>query len=119
MTGRTVVLLAHGSADPRHAAEAVDTARLQPSAVAPAAEWWGRKLGSLEEAGAGAFRLTGLPGLPPSFIRSMTEARRGNAALLAWTPGLDWSRYVDLPEYRRAACEAMIEGRNAFAGGAQ
>ena len=32
---------------------------------------------------------------------------------------LDWSRYVDLPDYRRAACEAMIEGRNAFAGGAQ
>ena len=31
---------------------------------------------------------------------------------------LNWSRYVDLPAYRRAACEAMIEGRNAFTGNA-
>ena len=103
--------------DPRHAAEAVDTARLQPSAVAPAAEWWGRKLDSLEEAGAGAFRLTGLPGLPPSFIRSMTEARRGNAALLAWTPGLDWSRYGELADCGLAAVFASTcwwDGRNPW-----
>ena len=25
-----------------------------------------------------------------------------------------WARYVDLPEYRRAACEAMLEARNVF-----
>lgn len=27
-----------------------------------------------------------------------------------------WARYVDLPEYRRTACEVMLEGRDAFGG---
>lgn len=32
---------------------------------------------------------------------------------------LNWASYIDLPTYRRDACEVMIEGHNAFAGGAK
>lgn len=54
-----------------------------------AADWWAHRLDAFARAGAGAFRLMGLPGLPPSFLPALAEARRGAAALLAWTPGLD------------------------------
>lgn len=103
--------------DPRQTAQAVETARLQPGAAVPAAEWWARTLDSLEAAGAGAFLLRGLPGLPPYFTRFMTGARRGRAALLAWTPGLDWSRHGELADCGLAAVFASTcwwDGRSPW-----
>lgn len=85
--------------DPRHKETALTTARLQPAAATRAADWWAGRLRTLTAAGAGAFRLTGLPDLPPGFLAMLADgASQGNdrVELMAWTPGLPWARHQEL-----------------------
>jgi starch synthase (maltosyl-transferring) len=103
--------------DPRQPASALHTARLQAGAVDRAAHWWADRLDAFERAGASAFRLTGLGGVPPSFARTMTGLRKGTAGLFAWTPGMDWSRHADLAGCGLAAAFASTcwwDGRSPW-----
>lgn len=111
--------VSHGlsALDPRHATDAAETALLQADGATQAADWWAHRLDAFARAGAAAFRLMGLPGLPPSFLPALAEARRGAAALLAWTPGLDWSRHHEIAACRPAAVFASTswwDGRGAW-----
>jgi starch synthase (maltosyl-transferring) len=83
--------------DPRLDSSVAHAVTVRPDADR-IASWWASHLVRLADAGAAAFRLLGLDLLPAGALRAIAAAARGESdcALLAWTPGLAWSRHGEL-----------------------
>ena len=65
-------------------------------------EWWKERLSRLVVSGAAGFRLLGIEHVPGAVLRQIVEGvkARSPCFFLAWTLGLDWSRFDDLANAR-------------------
>jgi len=61
-------------------------------------EWWKGRLSRLVASGAAGFRLLGLEHVPGPILRRIVEGVKNETPclFLAWTPGVDWSRFDEL-----------------------
>ena len=61
-------------------------------------DWWTERLSRLVANGVAGFRILGLEHVPTPIVRRIVDGVKARAAclFLAWTPGLDWSRYGEL-----------------------
>ncbi len=97
------------SLDPRVPSLALSTAHMMPAGASRAAGWWATKMADLAEAGATSFRLVGLPGLPPGFLKLLDQAVRAigkPCERIAWAADLPWTSHEELEGAGLAAITA-------------
>jgi len=73
-----------------------------PASAGRLVDWWKERLSRLVASGAAGFRLLGLEHVPGSILQRIVEGVRDRTPclFLAWTPGLDWSRFDELERVR-------------------
>jgi starch synthase (maltosyl-transferring) len=84
--------------DPRRDPATVNAETLRADAMARVVPWWVERLVRLVRAGASGFRLVGLELISGEAVRRIVEETRAQVScgFWAWTPGLNWSRHIDL-----------------------